>query len=82
MHIETTLLVDGTYEFIKEPDEDFSETPIEIVELIEALNFDSEEPKSTDSIDPSKGKILLFYATYYYLFVHLSYWSWMKTLDA
>ena len=64
MHIETTSLVDGTYEFIKEPDEDFSKAPTEVVELIEAPNSDSEEPKSTDSIDPSKSKprciILLF----------------------
>ena len=64
MHIETTLLVDGTYEFFKELDKDFSEASTEVVELIEAPNSDSEEPKSTDSIDPSKSKprciILLF----------------------
>jgi hypothetical protein len=66
------------YEFIQEPDGDFSVAQA-IVELIEAPNSDSEGPKSTDFIDVTKGKprciILLFYATYLYLFVHLSYWS-------
>ena len=77
MHIETTSLADGTYELIQEPDEDFSEAQDNIVKLTKAPNSDSEEPKSTDSIDTTKGKprciILLFYVTYYYLFVHLSY---------
>ena len=32
---------------------------------------------------PVHNPIVLNYAIYgYYLFVHLSYWSWMKTLDA
>ena len=70
------------YEFIQEPDGDFSEAQA-IVELIEAPNSYSEGPKSTDFIDVTIGKsrciILLFYAIYYYLFVHLGYWSWMKT---
>ena len=86
MYIETTSLVDGTYELIQEPNAVFSEAQANIVNFTEAPNLDSEEPKSTDFIDSTTGKprciILLFYATYYYLFVHLSYWSWMKTLDA
>ena len=49
------------------------------VELTEAPNSDSEELKTTDSLDFNTGKprctILLFYATYYHLLVHLSYWS-------
>ena len=64
MHIETTSLADGTYELIQEPDEDFSEAQDNIVKLTKAPNSDSEEPKSTDSIDIIKGKprciILLF----------------------
>ena len=47
----------------------------------------SEEPEITDPIDTSAGKprciILLIsnYATYrFYLLVHLSCWSWLKTL--
>ena len=63
---EITSLADGTYEFIREPDGDFSEAQA-IIELTEAPNSDSEEPKSTDSIDFTTGKrrciILLFYAT-------------------
>ena len=64
MHIETTSLADGIYEFILEPDGDFSKTPADVVELTEVPNSDSEEPKSTDFIDTTKGKprsiILLF----------------------
>ena len=81
MHIETTSLVDGTYELIQEPDGDFSEAQANILELTKVLNSDLEELKPTDSIDTTKGKprciILLFsnYATCYYLLVHLSYWS-------
>ena len=59
-----TSLVDGTYELIQEPDEDFSEAQANVVELTEAPDSDSEEPKSTDSIDTVTGKpqciILLF----------------------
>ena len=63
-------------------------SPTNIVELTEVPNSDSEELKSTNSIDPSKGKprciILLFQIMQLIiiLLVHLSYWSWMKTLDA
>ena len=56
MHIETTSLADGTYELIQEPDGDFSEAQANVVELTEAPNSDSEEPKSTDSIDTTTGK--------------------------
>ena len=77
MHIEIISLVDGTYEFIQEPNEDFSEAQANIVELTEAPNSDSEGSNFTDFIDITKGKprciILLFYANYYYLLVHLSY---------
>ena len=31
---------------------------------------------------PMHNPIILYYAIYYFLLVHLSYWSWMKTLDA
>ena len=64
MHIETTLLADGTYELIQDPDRDFSEAQVNAVNITEASNPDSEEPQSTDSIDTSTGKpqciILLF----------------------
>ena len=54
-HIEITLLADGTYEFIQDPDEDFSEAQANIVELTKALNSDSKDPKSTDFIDINTG---------------------------
>ena len=78
-HIEITLLADETYELIQEPDGDFSKAQANIVELNEALNSDSKDPKFVNFIDTNTGKprciILLFYATYHYLFVHLSYWG-------
>ena len=64
MHIETTSLADGTYELIQDLDRDFSETQANVVEITEVPNSDSEEPKPTDSIDTTEGKlrciILLF----------------------
>ena len=81
-HIEVTLLADGTYELIQEPDGDFSEAQVNTAEITKVPNFDSEEPQHTDSIDTVTGKprciILLIsnYATYrFYLLVHLSCWS-------
>ena len=63
-HIEVTPLADGTYELIQEPDGDISEAQANVVELTEAPNSDSEEPKPTDPIDTTTGKprciILLF----------------------
>ena len=57
MHIETTSLVDGTYELIQELDGDISEAQANILELTEVPNSDSEELKPTDSIDTSTGKL-------------------------
>ena len=63
-HIEITPLVDGTYEFIQEPDGNNSKAQANVIELTEVPNYDSEEPKFTDSIDTDIGKtrciILLF----------------------
>ena len=80
-HIETTSLADETYKLIQETDGKISEAQVNVTELTEVPNLNSEEPQPTDSIDTTAGKprciILLFsnYATYYYLLVHLSYWS-------
>ena len=63
-HIEITPLADGTYEFIQEPDGDISESQANVIEVTEVPNSDSEEPKSTDSIDTTTGKtqcIILFF---------------------
>ena len=80
-HIEVTPLADGTYELIQELDGNISEAQANVVELTKVPNSDSEEPKSTDSLDTITGKprmhnpIISNYAIYYYLLVHLSYWS-------
>ena len=55
-HIEITPLADGTYELIQEPDGDIYEDQANVAKLIEVPNFDSEEPKSTNSIDTNTGK--------------------------
>ena len=64
LHIETTSLADGTYEFIQEPDGNISEAQANILELTEVPNSDSEELKPTNSINTTEGKprciILLF----------------------
>ena len=81
LHIEITLLADGTYELTQEPDGDFSEAQENIVELTKAPNSDSEDPKSTDFIDINTGKpryilpLFLNYIIQHYLLMHLSYWS-------
>jgi hypothetical protein len=42
-HVESTTLDDGDYELVMEPDQGFSEDPINIIEtLTEALNQSSE----------------------------------------
>ena len=73
--MEVTPLVDGTYEFIQEPDGDFSEAQANIVELTEVPNSDSEEPKPSNSIDTTEGKprciILLFQIMPVIIFIYL-----------
>ena len=56
-HIELTPLVDGTYELIQELDGDISEAQAIVVELTKVPNSDSEEPKPTDFMDTTTGKI-------------------------
>ena len=77
-HIEVTPLADGTYELTQEPDGDFSsEVQANVVELTEAPNFGSEEPRKHLCWQaPEHNPIISNYATYrYYLLVHLSCWS-------
>jgi len=75
LHIETTSLVDGTYELIQEPDEDFSEAQINTMELTEDLNSNSKEPQPTDFIDIDTGKprciILLFQIMQFIVTIYL-----------
>ena len=55
-HIETTSLVDGTYELIQEPDGDIFEAQANVGELTKVPNPDSEEPKASDPINTTKCK--------------------------
>ena len=55
-HIETTSLVDETYELIQEPDGDISKAQANVAELTEILKPDSEERKSSDPIVATEGK--------------------------
>ena len=51
------MLANGTYELTQEPDgNSSSEAQANVVELTEAPNFDSKEPKFTDPTDTSTGK--------------------------
>ena len=75
LHIEANSLADGTYEIIQKPDKNFSETPANVVELIEAPNSNSEEPQSTNPIDTTPGKprsiILLFQIMHLIVIIYL-----------
>ena len=48
--------INGTFELIQEPYGDISEVQISFAELTKVPNVDSEESKSTDFIDVTKGK--------------------------
>ena len=58
--IEITPLADGTYELIQESDGDIFEAQANVAELTEAPNSDSEDLKSTDSIDITTSNSVLF----------------------
>ena len=75
MHIETTSLVDGTYELVQETEGDNSESQFNTMEIPEVPNSDSEEPQHTDSINTSTGKprfiILLFQIMQLFVTIYL-----------
>ena len=50
-HIDTTALMDGTYELIPESDGGDPEVQVNAAELTEALNQSSEEPKAVLASD-------------------------------
>ena len=56
LHIEIISLVDVTYELIQELNGNISKAQTNVAELTEVPNVDSEESKSTDFIDVTKGK--------------------------
>jgi hypothetical protein len=67
-HIEATSLADGMYKLIQESEGNIYEAQVNVMELTEVSNLDSEESKPTDSIDTIEGKprciILLFFLNY------------------
>ena len=64
-HIEATSLANGMYKLIQESEGNIYEAQVNVMELTEVSNLDSEESKRTDSIDTIEGKprciILLFF---------------------
>ena len=55
-HIDTTTLMDGTYELIPESDGGDPEVQVNAAELTEALNQSSKEPKAVLASDYREGK--------------------------
>ena len=55
-HIDTTALMDGTYELIPESDGGDPEVQVNAAELTEALNQSSEEPRAKIVSDYREGK--------------------------
>jgi len=53
LHIEIISLVDGTYEFIQEPDEDTSEAQVNITEDNEDLNVNLESESELHKVQPT-----------------------------
>ena len=53
MHIERISLVDETYEFIQEQDEDTSEAQVNIMEDNEDLNVNPESENELHEIQPT-----------------------------
>ena len=55
-HIDTTVLADGTYVLIPEPEEGDSEAQVNAAILTEALDQSPEEPKANLASDYREGK--------------------------
>ena len=55
-HIDTTALMDGTYELIPESDGGVPEVQVNAAELTEAPNQSSEEPRAEIVNDYREGK--------------------------
>ena len=55
-HIDTTVLADGTYELIPEPEEGDPEAQVNAAILIEAPDQSPEEPKANLASDYREGK--------------------------
>ena len=56
-HIDTTVLADGTYELIPEPEEGDPEAQVNAAILTEAPDQSPEEPKANLASDYREGKL-------------------------
>ena len=55
LHIETILLVDGTYKLIQEPDEDISEAQVNVTGDNEDLNMNPESESELHEVHQHRG---------------------------
>ena len=53
LHIEIISLIDKTYEFIQEPDEDISEAQVNVTEDNEDLNVNPESKNELHEVQPT-----------------------------
>ena len=53
LHIETISLVNGTYEFIKKPDEDTFEVQVNVTEDNEDLNMNPKSESELYEVQPT-----------------------------
>jgi len=53
LHIEIISLVDGTYEFIQEPDEDTSKVQVNVTEDNEDLNVNPKSESELHEVQPT-----------------------------
>jgi hypothetical protein len=75
-HVDLTILADGTYELIPEPDEGIFEAQVNIAkDLSEALNQSLEDTDLTNPSLTSEGKpqcITQYFKLCTYIFIYLS----------
>ena len=49
IHVDLTILVDGTYELVLESESQQREAQVNLIEVAEDLNQNSEEPKASSA---------------------------------
>jgi hypothetical protein len=61
IHIESTILADGTYELIPEPESEQRKAQINLTEVFEDPNQSSEEPKASTAQEGKPRSITLIF---------------------
>jgi hypothetical protein len=75
IHIESTTLVDGTYELVPESESEQREAQVNLTEVVENLNQSLEEPPTSFSQEGKTWCMILVFQLMQLLFiftVHLS----------